>query len=369
MDAGRPSAVARTIADLEDDPEVLYAEADRRRTSTAAMPDDDLFGRQWGLENRGGWLAGERGIADADIDARATWRTTTGSARVKVAVIDSGISASHPELAPNLWTNAGEAGPGRRSNGRDDDGNGLRDDVHGWDFVADDPRPADDHGHGTHVAGTLAARGGNGRGVAGVAWRAAIMPLRVLDDDALGKVSDGIRAYRYAAAKGARVVNLSLGGDPFSRAERDAIAAAPRTLFVIAAGNDGSDNDDPRKARYPCSYPLANVVCVAASTSRDRLASFSNQGRSSVDLAAPGARIMSTLPGRDYGSWSGTSMATPHVAGAAALILATHPQLSVAQVKAALLGGSERRPAFAGRTVTGGRLNVGRLLDAAARQR
>ena len=369
VDAPHPSALTRTIAELEHSPEVLYAEADERRTATGPIPDDDLFGRQWGLENRGARLEGERGIADADVDARAAWRMTTGSGRVKVAVIDTGIAATHPELAPNLWTNAGEAGVERRSNGRDDDGNGQSDDLHGWDFVADDRRPDDDHGHGTHVAGTVAARGGNGRGVAGVAWHAAIMPLKVLDDDGKGKVSDGIRAYRYAAAEGARIVNLSLGGDPFSRAERDALAAAPRTLFVIAAGNHGSDNDEPGEGYYPCSYPLANVVCVAASTSRDRLADFSNHGRSSVDLAAPGSRILSTLPGADYDSWSGTSMAAPHVSGAAALIMAAHPRLSVAQVKAALLFGADQRAPFAGRTVTGGRLNVRHALELAARLR
>ena len=159
------------------------------------------------------------------------------------------------------------------------------------------------------------------------------MPLKVLDDDGQGRVSDGIWVYRYAAANGARVLNLRLSGDPFSRAERDALAAAPRTLFVIAAGSHGSDNDEPGEAYYPCSYPLANIVCVAASTSRDRLAGFSNHGRSSVDLAAPGSRILSTLPGEDYDSWSGTSMAAPHVSGAAALIMAAHPRLSVAQAR------------------------------------
>ena len=365
LDAGRPSEVGRAIATLEHEPGVLYAEPDARRSASATVSNDPYFGSLWGLENRGGSLDGDRATSDADIDAPAAWRITTGSPPVKVAVADTGLAADHPELAPNLWTNAGEAGP-RRSNGLDDDRNGRPDDVHGWDFVSDDNDPADDHGHGTHVAGTVAARGGNRRGVAGVAWYARIVPLKVLDDDAQGRLSDVIKAYRYAAAKRVRVVNLSLGGDPPSRAEREALAAAPDTLFVIAAGNERDDNDDPQDAHYPCSYPLANIICVAASTPTDGLADFSSYGRRSVDLAAPGTRILSTQPGNDYGRWSGTSMAAPHVAGTAALIIAAHPRLSVAQVKAALLYGTERRTAFVGRTVTGGRLNARRALDLAA---
>jgi thermitase len=162
---------------------------------------------------------------------------------------------------------------------------------------------------------------------------------------------------------------VSLGGDPPSKAERDALAAARGTLFVIAAGNEGEDNDVPREAHFPCSYTLPNVICVAASTARDGLADFSNHGRTKVHLAAPGSRILSTQPGDDYGTWSGTSMAAPHVAGTAALIWSAHPQLSVAEVRWALLRGAERRSAFVGRTVTGGRLNARRSLELAARLR
>jgi hypothetical protein len=186
----------------------------------------------------------------------------------------------------------------------------------------------------------------------------------VLDDDGSGFVSDAISAYSYAARAGARVVNASLGGDSFSRAERDAIAAAPSTLFVVAAGNDGADND--ATPAYPCDYDLANVVCVAASDHDDALAWFSNFGATNVDLAAPGVDIASTWPGGQYALLDGTSMATPHVAGAAALLLAHDDRLSVAGLRAALLGSVDPVPALAGRVATGGRLDVAAALSVPA---
>jgi subtilisin family serine protease len=279
-------------------------------------------------------------------------------------VVDTGIDASHPDLAPNVWTNPGESGGGRETNGRDDDGNGRIDDVHGWDFVQSDAQPQDGNGHGTHVAGTIAARGNDATGVAGVSWSAALMPLRVLGDDGSGYVSDAVSAYSYAARNGARVVNASLGGDSFSRAERDAIAAAPNTLFVVAAGNDSS-NDDVTPA-YPCDYDLANVICVAASDRDDTLASFSNYGATNVDLAAPGVDIASAWPGGRYAWLDGTSMATPHVTGAAALLIAHDAGLSVAGLRTALLSSADPVPALAGRVETGGRLDVAAALSVPA---
>jgi hypothetical protein len=195
------------------------------------------------------------------------------------------------------------------------------------------------------------------------------MPLRTLGADGSGYVSDVIRAYGYAGARKAHVVNASLGGSAFSRAERDAIAAAPQTLFVVAAGNDGADND--REPSYPCNYTLDNVVCVAATDQRDGVADFSNYGATTVDLAAPGVNVASTYTGGSWALLSGTSMATPHVAGAAALLWARAPAATVAQVRTALLGSVEPRPALLGRTVTGGVLNAARAVtsidpDAAA---
>jgi thermitase len=338
-------SVSAAVADLERMDGVVYAEPDHVVRQTA-VPNDPLLSYEWDMTT---------------IRAPEAWDVTTGSAQVTVGVVDTGIDATHPDLAPNLWTNPGESGGGRETNGVDDDGNGRIDDVHGWDFVDHDAQPQDGNGHGTHVSGTIAARGNDATGVAGLNWSSATMPLRVLGDDGSGYVSDAIRAYAYAAHNGARVVNASLGGPSFSRAEHDAIAAAPGTLFVVAAGNDGANNDVT--AEYPCDYDVANVVCVAASDHDDTLASFSNYGPVDVDLAAPGVDIASTWPGGRYALLDGTSMASPHVAGAAALLLAHDGSLGVAGLRAALLSSVHPVAALAGRVATGGRLDVAAALS------
>jgi subtilisin family serine protease len=337
--------VGGAVADLEAMDGVVYAEPDRV-VRQSAMPNDPLLSYEWDM---------------TAIRAPEAWDVTTGSAQVPVAVVDTGIDATHPDLASNLWTNPGESGAGRETNGLDDDGNGRIDDVHGWDFVDHDAQPQDGDGHGTHVSGTIAARGNDASGVAGLNWSSSIMPLRVLGNDGSGFVSDAITAYTYAARNGARVVNASLGGPSFSRAEHDALAAAPNTLFVVAAGNDGANND--ATPEYPCDYDLANVVCVAASGHDDALASFSNYGATDVDLAAPGVDIASTWPGGRYALLDGTSMATPHVAGAAALLLAHDGSLTVAGLRAALLSSAHPVAALAGRVASGGRLDVAAALS------
>jgi subtilisin family serine protease len=337
-------SVGAAVSDLERMDGVVYAEPDHVVRQTA-VPNDPLLPYEWDM---------------TAIRAPEAWDVTTGSPQVTVGVVDTGIDATHPDLAPNLWANPGESGGGRETNGRDDDGNGRIDDVHGWDFVDHDSQPQDGNGHGTHVSGTIAARGNDANGVAGLNWTVGLMPLRVLDDDGSGYVSDAIAAYSYAARNGARVVNASLGGPSFSRAERDAIAAAPNTLFVVAAGNDGADND--ATPEYPCDYDLPNVVCVAATDRDDALASFSNYGAANVDLAAPGVDIASTWPGARYALLDGTSMATPHVAGAAALLLAHDGGLSIAGLRAALLSSVHPVAALAGRVATGGRLDVAAAL-------
>ena len=514
------TSVAETAAALENDPHVLYAEPNFLRRSET-VPNDPRFGELWALRNDGRVVAGTAGSADADIDADEAWDLTTGSGAVTVAVVDSGVAYDHPDLAPNMWENAREAGG---TAGADDDGNGHVDDVRGWDFVDDDNDPRDLNGHGTHLAGTLGARGNDGYGVSGVSWNVSILPVRVLDADGVGSVADGIAAYGYAARAGARVVNVSLGGAGRSQAEADAIAGASGTLFVVAAGNDAADND--ARPDYPCSHDAPNIVCVAATDQRDVLAPFSNFGARAVDLGAPGVNVLSTQPsfttpldehfesspltswttgganstwaqssetgggtltdspGGSYAngtdswartaapldlstaadctleyrlrletaagdrlrveasadpsggaSWttlvsyggstrgafspfadslrsfagrggvhlrfrletgpagtadgafvddvavrcvgrvytggelaylSGTSMAAPHVAGAAALVLARYPGSSVAEVKSRLLEGTDAVPSLAGRTVTGGRLNLRRALAPAA---
>jgi thermitase len=329
---------------LERSGEVLYAEPDVLRTVTAT-PNDRYFRAQWGLQ-----MAGFPGA----------WEHTTGSLATSVGVIDSGVDYTHADLAPNIWRNPGESGDGRETNGHDDDGNGLVDDWRGWDWVGDDSVPADPNGHGTHVAGTIGARGNDLRGVAGAAWRARLVPLRVLDANGAGRVSDVIAAYAYAARAGIPIVNASMAGSHFSQAELDALRAAPQMLVVVSAGNDSRDNDVV--GSYPCNHPLPNVICVAASDQDDALADLSNYGRRSVDLAAPGTRILSTSPGGEWGLMSGTSMAAPHVTGTAALITTLWPEASVAAKRAALLATAQHRPSLAARTLTGGRLDAERAV-------
>ena len=334
MELAQPEAgvtAARAAAQLERQPGVLYAEPDARRVALATFPDDRFFRFEWGLHNTGQTILGVPGTADADIDAPEAWDVTVGARSVVVAVADTGVDAAHPDLAPNL-------------------------DPRGYDFVENDATPQDDDGHGTHVAGTIGAAGNDGTGVAGVAWRTSVMPLRVLGADGSGSVSDLIRAYDYAADAGAKVMNLSLGGDSGSQAERDALAAHPGVLFVTAAGNAGADNDDV--GSFPCNYELTNVVCVAASDQRDALAEFSNYGARTVDLAAPGVSIASTYPGGQYVYLDGTSMATPAVSGVAALLLAVEPGATTATLRRALLEGTDLKLSLAAATVTGGRLNA-----------
>ena len=352
--------VGQAVQALERDPDVLYAEPDARRAAFA-RPNDPYFGLQWGLASTGQLANGRTGLAGVDIAAPAAWELTTGSRDVVVGVIDSGAQLSHPDLEPNEWQNPGEAGP-LATNGVDDDGDGYVDDVHGWDFVAGDAQPDDGNGHGTHVAGTVGARGNDGVGVSGVAWQSSLMVLRALDANGSGSVSNAMKAYAYAARKGARVVNLSFGGASPSQAERDALAAAGDVLFVAAAGNDGADNDTT--ASFPCSYDLPNVLCVAASDRNDALAGFSNYGASKVDLAAPGVDIASTYMNGGYAYLSGTSMAAPHVTGVAALVLARRPELTTGQLRATLLDTVDPIPALAGRVATGGRINAARALSA-----
>jgi subtilisin family serine protease len=502
---GQTPAVAAEA--LEREPGVVYAEPNYVRKLAAQIPNDPRWDELWGLRK---------------VAAPGAWDATTGSDAVTVAVVDTGIADNHPDLAANIWVNAAE-----QVNGLDDDGNGYRDDVRGWDFVAEDRDPSDESGHGTHVAGTIGARGNNGTGVTGVNWRVKLMSLRAGSDLGLAD-SDIIAAFRYACANGAKVINGSFGGPGGSRALRDSITACPSSLFVFAAGNDGLDNDTDRS--YPCSYPDANILCVAATGEDDALPDWSSYGGTTVDLAAPGVSILSTSAARtvytesfdgpavsgwetggsgvwsrtteafssspysmtespggphadnattwlrrtapldlrgysgcyleyrirsdfdwydgvwiltstdrnwnaddvwsrwsggtggvflpdsapldlvpedtvyfgfelrtdadgprgdgahlddvavrcyggtsgvpnEYESWDGTSMATPHVAGAAALVLANRPTASVAEVRQAILAGVDAVPALAGRVATGGRLNLAKALGGTSPQR
>jgi subtilisin family serine protease len=258
----------------------------------AVTPDDTYFSSLWGLQNTGQ----TGGTVDADIDAPEAWDLTTGSGNVVIAIVDTGVAYNHPDLISNIWTNAGETSC---TDGIDNDGNGYVDDCHGWDFIGDDNEPTDYFGHGTHVAGTIAAAGNNGLGISGVMWQAKIMPLRFLGVSGSGTTADAVSAVLYANAKGAHVINNSWGGAGFSQALKDAIDASP-AVVVCAAGNSGTNND--AVPFYPASYTSANIISVAASDQNDMLASFSNYGATTVDVAAPGTSIYSTIPQLNYGS-------------------------------------------------------------------
>jgi subtilisin family serine protease len=518
-DGSSPLDAAR---ELEQLPDVLYAEPNYVYRGGSTIPNDTRFGELWGLHQ----------ASDKDVDAPEAWDVTTGSSDVVVAIVDSGLAFGHPDLAPNIWTNSGETGGGKETNGIDDDSNGRIDDWRGWDVIDGDNHPIDEQDHGTHVGGTVAARGNDGTGVVGVSWSSKLMAVRVLNELNSGTLAGFAEGFTYACQNGADIVNGSLGGTNFSNAMRDAILACPDTLFVFAAMNNAQNLDT--NPAYPCLYHkpppqgvnAPNVLCVAATTSTDDLASFSNFSATGAHLGAPGASVLSSIPAQqslvldqfedagslpgtwtasgtatwartnersvspafsltdsaggnyaanadarvaraavslagregcdlsynmrlavehsfdflridrataaagpwtqvttwtgftsggsfgafstplgaldgsatahvsfrltsdatnqndgahlddvrieclstapgaaDYAYFNGTSMATPHVAGAAALLLAADPTLTVDELKAALLGGVEPIPALAGKTVTGGRLNVRNSLD------
>lgn len=293
--AGSPEAAA---ARLERQPGVRYAIPDVEYHALAAAPNDPLFQRQWGLRNSGQTVGGVSGVAGADVNALAAWDVTRGAGQT-VAVIDTGVDLTHPDVQPNLWSNPGEV-----VNGVDDDGNGKVDDVNGWDFVAPDADPDDFDEHGTHVAGTAAAVANNALGGAGVAPEARIMPLRVLNGNGSGGLSGILDAVAYASREGATVINLSLGAVPDARvaaAVRDlwttalAEANARGAVVVAAAGN--SSRDDDANFTYPCSAPNSNLVCVAALDATGQLdTSYSNYGATTVDVGAPGSGVLSSVP-------------------------------------------------------------------------
>jgi thermitase len=334
---------AAALEALRADPDVAWAEPNQPRRLSA----EPLAGLLWGLNNTGQSVWWRHGTPDADVDAPQAWAVSRG-AGVSVGVVDTGVDLGHPDLAGRL--------------------------VPGHDFVEDDGDPQDGHGHGTHVAGTIAA-GENGTGIIGIAPDASVMPLRVLDSDGGGNSADVAAAFAYAGDRGVRVVNASLGSGYPSQVERRAIHDHPGTLYVVAAGNGGADsvgdNNDDDTREYPCAHDEPNLICVGATDATDARAAFSNYGAASVDLFAPGQDIVSGwargLPtvlnqyfgvGDGYEIMLGTSMAAPHVAGAAALAGAVRPGAGALALKAAVLDGADRLPGLAGTSVTGGRLNA-----------
>ncbi|MEY3067235.1 MAG: hypothetical protein RLZZ532_4027 [Cyanobacteriota bacterium] len=365
--------VEKTISAYKNDPRFEYIEPDyiitledvekpssatessEKITPQATTPNDPGYSQLWGLNN----IGQSGGTADADIDAPEAWDIQKGNQNLVIGVIDTGVDYDHPDLSANIWTNPGEIA----GDGIDNDSNGYIDDVRGWDFAYNDNNPMDVHGHGTHVAGTIAGKGNNGVGVTGVAWNAKIMPLKFLNDSGWGYLSDAILAINYATAKGVKLTNNSWGGGGYSQALYGAINTAGQqgALFIAAAGNDGTNNDI--YPAYPASYNLSNIISVASTTRTDGLSYFSNYGATTVDLGAPGSDIYSTLPNSSYGTYSGTSMASPHVTGAAALLWSQNPTWTAQQIKNRLMSTGDSISALNGKTVSGKRLNINNALS------
>ena len=352
---------------------------------------DPNFNDQWGMK---------------DIGVKEAWASsgTKGNKDIVVAVIDTGVDYTHEDLVDNMWRNPGESGVDadgndKATNGIDDDNNGYVDDLMGWDFAVNDNKPYDLHksgfqvllggnpGHGTHCAGNVAATADNGKGIVGVAPGVKIMAMRFLTEEGQGTLEGGINSIKYAVDNGAQILSNSWGSEgdggdqQASQALQDAIQYAQDrgVLFVAAAGNGhqgvGYDNDIDDRPAYPASYPQDIIVSVAALDDSDNLGSFSNWGRNTVDIGAPGVRVMSTVPDNEYqdtvinippiivATWDGTSMATPHVSGAAALYMSKHPNADWREVKDALIQSATPINALQGKSVSNGKLNVKALMD------
>jgi subtilisin family serine protease len=316
--------------------------------------NDPLYPWQYSQHNEAQVYGGK---IDGDMNAPRAWEIQTDCREILVAIIDTGLNYQHPDLIDNIWANPNEI----PSNGVDDDDNGYVDDIHGWNFSGDNADPMDDHGHGSHTAGVIGASGNNGIGVAGICWNAKIMGLKFISNTGTGYTSDAIEAINYATTMGVKISNNSWGGYGYSSALKEAIdrAEASGSLFVAAAGNDNVNSQT--YPHYPSSYTNSNIISVAATDHKDELAYFSNWG-SSVDIAAAGVSILSTTLESDTQFMSGTSMASPQVAGAAALVWANDTSLSAGAVKARLLSTGDSLSTLNNKVNTGKRINVHRAL-------
>src|SRR5215207_6125660 len=375
LDDEEAARVAEEYASL---PEVEYAEPNFRieadpigvsrsfgfsgrsaESLPAGGPNDPLLGEQWGLVNTGQ----RNGRAEADISAFAAWDKTKGSRKVVVAVLDSGVDYTHPDLAGNMWHRPADLEM------YVDPQLGLMDDSEGFSAVESERDPMDENGHGTHCAGIVGAEGDNNLGIAGVNWHVEIMPLKFMGRGGFGSTKDAIEAINYVIARkkdgiNVRVISASWGSQSRSKALEDVIRKAGEAdiLFVAAAGNDGADAD--KRPHYPSGYKLPNVLSVAALDRRDELTSFSNYGAKGVHVAAPGKEILSTWLGGEYEEHSGTSMATPFVAGVAGLVLSVEPSLSVKELRDRLVNTVDKLDSLQGKVVSGGRVNAARAVGA-----
>jgi len=334
-------------------PDKLKAESKKNSDKTAVMLNDPDINKNWGLR-----------VSDA-LKARGI---TEGSKNVVVAVVDTGMDINHTDLKNNIWVNPGESGRDangidKSSNGVDDDKNGFVDDVHGWNFVNNSNRVDDNHGHGTHIGGIIGAEGGNNFGITGIASKVSLMVLKYYDPRyPSNNLENTIKAFKYATAMHAQIINYSGGGLDYSQPEFEAIrtARSQGILFVAAAGNEHS-NSDQRKY-YPANYPLDNIISVTAINPQLQVLPSSNYGVQTVDIAAPGEDIYSTLPGNVFGTLTGTSQATAFVTGLAVLVKANNPEFNYSQIKSYILKTGDEYPWLRSKTGTSKKLNIYKAL-------
>jgi subtilisin family serine protease len=351
-DSGQDALAA--IREMEAMPSVEIAEPNFVYELNMTPNDPDYL-RLWSLNNSGqtdGW--GRAGRFGLDVGAEKAWDITTGSKKSIVAVIDSGLNYLHADIQDNLWTNEAEA---KGKSGVDDDNNGYIDDLHGYDFVNSDNDPIDDHGHGTHVANIIGAKGNQGLGIVGVNWTVSIMPLKFATAEGKGNLEASVKAINYAVKMGAQVLNNSWGNDHYSEILEQTIreANSKNVLFVAAAGNSSRNND--LKPIYPASYKVPNVISVAGLTIHGYLGNFSCFGKESVHIAAPGDSIYSLWKDK-YREMTGTSMAAPHVSGVAALLLSSEPQLTALEIKERLMRTSMPLGSLRNKVASGGMVNA-----------
>lgn len=342
------------VKSLNENPMVEIAEPNYIYKINKA-PTDPMYSQTWGLGNIGqADPKNQVGVAGIDINAEKAWEIQTGTREKIIAVIDTGIDYTHPDLVDNMWTNDAEK---NGVAGVDDDNNGVVDDIYGYNAITGTGNAKDDQGHGSHCAGTIGARANNGIGVAGVNWNVRMMAVKFLDAGGSGSLADAIKAIDYATKMGAHVMSNSWGGGGFSQTLLDSIQRSndAGAIFIAAAGNEYNNNDN--SPTYPSTYQVANVMSVAAIDNRGAKADFSNYGKKTVHLGAPGVNVMSTTGGK-YASFSGTSMATPHVAGVAALLWANEPNLTAAEVKARLIATARPLASMKGKTRTGGMVDA-----------
>jgi subtilisin family serine protease len=356
------------IQQMKQDPNVAYAEpnfiytlpegekAESKQASSAPAQasgpaqviPNDLTEELWGMHNTGQ----KGGKVDADIDAPEAWAIHVGRKDAPIiAVIDTGVDYNHADLKDNMWINTGEIA----GDGIDNDGNGVIDDVHGYNAFADNGNPMDGHGHGSHCAGTIAGVGGNGEGVVGVNHHANIMAVKIFSDEGSTDSAAILRAIEYTTKMGAKITSNSWGGGGASEAQKEAFAASS-ALHIMAAGNNALNNDFI--PNYPSNYDIPNNIAVAASDRNDKKAGFSCYGAKTVDIAAPGVDIYSVKPGGGYQMMSGTSMATPAVAGVAGLVASAFPEATAEEIKAKVLNGADKLDNWKTKVVDGNRLNA-----------